>query len=144
MSGFVLDCSVTAAWLLEDEVVSDAEIVLDSLLTLTAHVPTIWHLEIGNVLLKTLRRGRISANAFQLLVKELEALPVVTDGETEIQSFGDTLDIARRYSLTTYDAAYLELAVRLDLPLATLDKALVRTAAEIGVKTIPDQTSGSV
>ncbi len=144
MSAFVLDCSVTAAWLLEDEFVAGAEQVLDSLLTSTAHVPSIWHLEIGNVLLKTLRRGRISTTAFQLLLKELEALPVVTDGETERLSFRDILELARRYSLTTYDASYLELAARLNLPLATLDKALVRAAAEIGVKTIPDQSSGAV
>ena len=144
MSAFVLDCSVTAAWLLEDEFVADAEQVLDSLLTSTAHVPSIWHLEIGNVLLKTLRRGRISTTAFQLLLKELEALPVVTDGETERLSFRDILELARRYSLTTYDASYLELAARLNLPLSTLDKALVRAAAEIGVKTIPEQSSGAV
>jgi len=144
MSAFVLDCSVTAAWLLEDEFVAGAEQVLDSLLTSTAHVPSIWHLEIGNVLLKTLRRGRISTTAFQLLLKELEALPVVTDGETERLSFRDILELARRYSLTTYDASYLELAARLNLPLSTLDKALVRAAAEIGVKTIPEQSSGAV
>ena len=138
MRAFVLDCSVTAAWLLEDEVVPGAETVLDSLLTSTAHVPTIWHLEIGNVLLKTLRRGRISAAAFQTLTRELQALPVVTDGETERFSFRDTLDLARRLSLTTYDAAYLELALRLGLPLATLDTALIRAAKEIGVTTIPD------
>ncbi|SOC83784.1 Predicted nucleic acid-binding protein, contains PIN domain [Ensifer adhaerens] len=138
MRAFVLDCSVTAAWLLDDEVVASAEQVLDSLLTSTAHVPTIWHLEIGNVLLKTLKRGRISFAAFQLLLKELEALPVVTDSETEKLSFREILDLARRYSLTTYDAAYLELAVRLDVPLATLDKALIRAAADVGVKTIPD------
>lgn len=143
MSAFVLDCSVTAAWLLEDEFVADAEQVLDSLLTSTAHVPSIWHLEIGNVLLKTLRRGRISTTAFQLLLKELEALPVVTDGETERLSFRDILELARRYSLTTYDASYLELAFRLNLTLATLDKALIRAAAEIGVKTIPDQSAGA-
>lgn len=144
MSAFDLDCSVTAAWLLEDEFVAGAEQVLDSLLTSTAHVPSIWHLEIGNVLLKTLRRGRISTTAFQLLLKELEALPVVTDGETERLSFRDILELARRYSLTTYDASYLELAARLNLPLSTLDKALVRAAAEIGVKTIPEQSSGAV
>jgi predicted nucleic acid-binding protein len=143
MSAFVLDCSVTAAWLLEDEFVAGAEQVLDSLLTSTAHVPSIWHLEIGNVLLKTLRRGRISTTAFQLLLKELEALPVVTDGETERLSFRDILELARRYSLTTYDASYLELAFRLNLTLATLDKALIRAAAEIGVKTIPDQSAGA-
>ena len=143
MSAFDLDCSVTAAWLLEDEFVAGAEQVLDSLLTSTAHVPSIWHLEIGNVLLKTLRRGRISTTAFQLLLKELEALPVVTDGETERLSFRDILELARRYSLTTYDASYLELAFRLNLTLATLDKALIRAAAEIGVKTIPDQSAGA-
>lgn len=144
MSVFVLDCSVTASWLFRDEANGAADKLIRELETGRAYVPELWHLEIANVLLQGERRGRISRDDISTKLSLLEGLPVEIDGETSSRALKQILSLARRYGLTTYDASYLELAARLNLPLATLDKALVRAAAEIGVKTIPDQSSGAV
>lgn len=138
---FVLDCSVTASWLFKDEANAAADGLVRELETGRAYVPELWHLEVANVLLQGERRGRISRDDISAKLSLLDELPIEIDGETSSRALKQILSLARRYSLTTYDAAYLELAVRLDLPLATLDKALIRAAADVGVKTIPDAAS---
>lgn len=141
MSVFVLDCSVTASWLFKDEANAAGDRLVRELETGRAYVPELWHLEVANVLLQGERRGRISRDDISAKLSLLDELPIEIDGETSSRALKQILSLARRYSLTTYDAAYLELAVRLDLPLATLDKALIRAAADVGVKTIPDAAS---
>ena len=94
----------------------------------TAHVPQLWHLEVSNVLLTGLRRSRYSHEMLKEFLADLAAIEVVVDEQTPKQAWSAVVDLAIRYNLTSYDAAYLELAARLRLPLATLDKALVRAA----------------
>ena len=137
MSGFVLDCSVAAAWLFEDEATREMDALLDQLADGTAWVPLHWRLEVGNVLVQAQRRGRITPAQVATGVDFVDSLPIEVDDETDNRSFREVLALAHSASLTTYDAAYLELALRRGLALATQDKALVRAARRLKVKTLP-------
>ena len=137
MSAFVLDCSIAVAWLFEDEATPETDALLDRLKEDSALVPGLWHLELGNVLAQAERRKRISAARMAAHLERLGRLPIVTDTETERRAFRETLTLARTHGLTTYDAAYLELAMRRGVELATRDKALMRAARGVEVQTLP-------
>jgi predicted nucleic acid-binding protein len=122
----VLDASVTAAWLLPDEFSPVAEACRNALLLDTAIVPAIWPLEVCNLMLMAERRGRINPVGTAVALEYLADFPIVPDFDQPDRD--RTMDLARRYKLTAYDAAYLELALRLDLPLSTLDGPLSRAA----------------
>ncbi len=133
MNRFVLDCSMTMAWCLEDEANDRSEKVLDSLETHVAMAPGHWPLEIANVLTFCERRGRISTEQMADLLRLLAQLAIVIDDETANHAMSDTLAIAREHRLTAYDAAYLELALRKNYPLASLDGPLNDAAASLGI-----------
>ena len=126
---FVLDSSVALAWVLPDEGNPYADALLERLIAEGAVVPPIWPLEIGNVLLVALRRGRIRQEELEAMVERLSRLPIEIDIEAIDHALAGVLLIAAQLGLTTYDAAYLDLAQRRNLPLATLDKR-VRTACD--------------
>ena len=132
----VLDASVAAAWVLEDEQNDLADQVIDSLVTKTATAPHLWALEVGNILLTTEKRGRIDTAKRRRMAQALQDLGVVEQPHSQDAIFGDVLELAARHRLSSYDAAYLELALRLGLPLATLDKPLIAAAAAEGVKVL--------
>ena len=139
MKSFVLDCSVAVAWLLEDERIPVADGLLDRLDGGgQAFVPSLFWLELGNVLAGAERRSRISATGIAKCLGLLTSLPIVTDSHTEERALREILELARREHLTTYDAAYLELAMRRGLPLATLDRPLARAARRAGVDALPE------
>ncbi len=138
MTGFVLDCSITATWIFEDEATSESDKLLTKLVNEGALVPGIWHLELGNSLVQAERRKRITFSQIAARIELIGSLPVNTDHESPIRAFREIFAIAREHNLTTYDAAYLELALRYSLPLATLDKALIGAARRAGVKTLPN------
>lgn len=98
-----------------------------------AWVPALWRLEVANVLEMGVRRGRHDAAFRDASLADLALLPIRTDPETDRQAWSATLRLAERHKLTVYDAAYLELAQRRGLPLATLDAELLRTANAEGV-----------
>ena len=138
MSSFVLDCSVAVAWLLEDERIPEADALLDRLEGGgEAVVPGLWRLELGNVLAGAERRGRIGATGMARCLGLLARLPIVTDRSTEQRALKEILELSRGEYLTTYDAAYLELAMRRGLQLATLDRSLARAARRAGVDVLP-------
>ena len=89
-----------------------------------AVVPTLWQLEIANSLIVAIRRGRIDANFRRAVLADLALLDITTDNRTDVHAWGETLNLADRFQLTLYDAAYLELAQRRALPLATLDSEM--------------------
>jgi len=131
MTAFVLDNSVAMRWLLASNKVSDqryAELVLRSLANAEAVVPNLWHLEAANVLLSAANRKELEISAVERFTVQLENLPITVDTLTSNQVFGHTMSLAKAYRLSSYDAAYLELALRENLPLATLDKHLLRAA----------------
>jgi predicted nucleic acid-binding protein len=124
---FVLDSSVALAWMLPDEGNPYADELLERLIAEGAMVPPIWPLEIGNVLLVSLRRGRIRHEELETMVARLARLPIEVDTAATDHALAGVLLLAAQLGLSTYDAAYLDLAQRRNLPLATLDKRL-RTA----------------
>ncbi len=136
MTVFVLDNSVTMRWLLASERRTDqtyAESVLSSLAITQAQVPDLWYLEVCNVSLGAERRGDVGAGDVEAFLAHLEDLPIRVDPMSSAKAFSRTLGLARSYSLSAYDAAYLELAIRENVALATLDKALRKAAKRAGV-----------
>lgn len=131
---FVLDCSVTMAWCFEDE----GNHFTDNLLTQMAHsnviVPTIWSLEVANVLLLAQRKKRISSIQAASFIDALSVFSITVDGSTTSRAMHTISRIAEKTNLTIYDAAYLELAFRESLPLATLDKNLIHAAKSIEIE----------
>ncbi len=127
---FVLDASVTAVWAFCDEQQPVADSAFRALDHEQAWVPTLWWYEIRNILLVNERRNRITvAESTQFLI-DMDNFPIFVDEEREP---GGLFELARLYSLTVHDAAYLELAMRKRVPLATLDKALRLAAEAAGV-----------
>ena len=138
MSTFVLDCSVAIAWLFQDEASPNTDQLLKELRNdSNALVPNLWRLEFGNALTQAERRGRITAAQLTTTLELVRNLPITTDAETDSRAFREILNLARTTSLTTYDASYLELAMRHGVPLATLDKDLIRAARGVAVRTLP-------
>ncbi|HEV2646850.1 MAG TPA: type II toxin-antitoxin system VapC family toxin [Acidobacteriaceae bacterium] len=129
----VLDASVTIAWLYPAESVTDATTIWRSVAMEGAWVPGLWKLEVANVLQLRRKRGQLKAEFVARSLADLETLPIEIDRETEARAWGETLELAGRHGLTVYDAAYLEIAVRRGLPLATLDGELRRAAGVEGV-----------
>lgn len=134
MKRFVLDCSVTMAWCFENEADPRADAVLDSLSSAAASVPCLWGLEVANVLLVGERRGRLTEADVSAFVSRLQQMPIEQEPVPDFAAIARVLTVARDHELSAYDAAYLELAMRLGLPLATLDAQLQSAAADAGVK----------
>ena len=125
----VLDTSVALAWVMRDERSDAVEKAFDQVIEDGAWVPSLWRLEIANVLEMSVRRGRIDTGFRDATLADLELLPITTDPDTEKYAWQSTLRLAERHRLTVYDAAYLELAMRRGLPLASLDRELRAAAA---------------
>ncbi len=133
LNELVLDGSVTMAWYFQDEMNDYADAVRDVLPQSQAVVPSLWPLEVANTIVMGERRKRSTPAQAAAWLGFLGALPIVVDGETSARAWGDTLSLARAHNLSAYDAAYLELAMRRGLPLATLDDKLRAAAATVGV-----------
>jgi predicted nucleic acid-binding protein len=133
VSDLVLDASLTLQWFLEDETGRQYSLsILASLATKRAAVPVLWFYEVGNGLLMAHRRKRITIDQIEGFLTRLKALPI----DAAQQAPSEILELpalAQRYGLTNYDTAYLVLALRLNLPLATTDADLRRAAAAAGV-----------
>ena len=139
---FVLDGSVTMAWGFEDEADDYAAAILERMPALQAHVPSLWPLEVANALLVGERRRRITPADTTRFLAILGALPITVDEETVAHAWADTMHLARAHNLSAYDAAYLELALRRGLPLATLDGKLKAAATAVGVSLYEGQKRG--
>ena len=134
MKSFVIDNSVVMAWYFEDEASDYTVSVLESLSKYDCIVPSVWPLEVANTLIVGERRGRATEARAARFIALLDALPIHVDPETIKHALSDTLQLAREHTLSSYDAAYLELAMREGVPLATQDKALKKAALNCGVK----------
>src|SRR6185295_18270873 len=119
---FVLDCSVTMTWFFETEASAETDKLLDELSAgETAWVAQHWPLEVANVILGAEQRKKKTSAETARFLGLLDKLNIETDPETRKQVSGATITLARKHRLTSYDAAYLELAIRIGLPLASLD-----------------------
>lgn len=136
MNRFVTDSSVTMAWCFEDEASAYADAILDRLVVEEAVVPALWPLEVANVLLVGERRARLTAADSARFLALLASLPITTDDETPQRALREILSLGREQRLSAYDAAYLELAMRLGIPLATQDDRLREAANHLGVAVI--------
>jgi predicted nucleic acid-binding protein len=130
---FVLDASVVMAWCFEDEVSLYADAVLDSLSNHAAIAPAVWPLEISNVLVVAERRGRINKAGSARFITLITQLPITIELESSQRVFSEIMALAREHALSSYDASYLDLAMRLGLPLATQDTRLRNAAQSAGV-----------
>ena len=129
---FVIDNSIVMAWYFDEE--DDyADAVLKSLEAGEALAPAIWPLEVGNVLLTTERKQRLNQAESVRILELLGALPIRVEQESPDRMFKDIVALAREQGLSTYDASYLDLAMRRALPLATRDTALMEAARRCGV-----------
>ncbi len=132
----VLDASMTIAWLLDGEQTEAAHAVLRRVVADGAVVPSLWRLEVANVLRNAVRRGRCDEAYVDRSLGRLGRLAIMVDSETDDHAWGATRTLAREYGLTLYDAAYLELAVRLGRPLASCDAALIASAQRASVEIV--------
>jgi predicted nucleic acid-binding protein len=131
---FVVDASVSLAWLFEDEVSEQTDDLLDRLRDERALVPSLWTYEIANALTVAQRRSRITEAQARVLVETLQSLPI---DRADSAPAGVLLALASKHRLSAYDAAYLELAERTGLALATLDDRLRAAAEAAGVQLLP-------
>ena len=130
---FVLDCSITMTWCFSEEATTNTLTIRDSLLQTHCYVPSIWALEVNIVLWVAIRNKKISdlqASRFKYLLK---GLPIQIDYRASDLANDVILELAKKYNITCYDAAYLELALREKLALATLDKGLIKAAKAAGI-----------
>lgn len=133
MADFILDISVTISWCFSDEANPYADAVLDSLSEQAALAPAIWPLEVSNGLLVAERRGRIHPQDSKRFLKLLSVLPISIENLTVQRIFSAVIKLAREQKLSSYDAAYLDLALQNNLEIATLDQAVREAAAQKGV-----------
>lgn len=142
-SRFVVDNSVVMAWCFEDEASRYADRVLECMVDAEALVPAIWPLEIGNVILVAERRKRLSQADGARFIALVNNLPIVVDQESPDRMLKEIVALAREFKLSTYDASYLDLAMRLGLPLATQDKSLIKAAKHCQLTLFSPTTKGA-
>lgn len=133
----VLDSSVALTWCFADEATQATDALLDDISANGALVPGLWFLELGNVLLAAERRGRITASDAAARLELISTLPIYVDQNAIARAWSEILHLARAEKLTTYDATYLDLALRRRLPLATKDRALAEAAKRLDVAVLP-------
>lgn len=129
----ILDSSITLAWVYSDETTEAIRHVLKLVSENGAWVPGLWRLEVANILEMGVRRGRSDGAFRDAALADLALLPISVDPETDRHAWAATAQLASRNGLTVYDAAYLELAQRRRLPLATLDRELRAAAGAEGI-----------
>ena len=134
---FVLDNSVTMRWFFGDGKPQElvyARKVLEAMKKDCALVPVTWGLEVANVISRAEAKNFVTEARSGAFLEMLEGIDIEVDGATFAHALSDTLQLARRYKLSAYDASYLELALRQGMPLATLDEDLLKAAKKAGVK----------
>ena len=130
----VLDSSAALAWIYDDETTDPIRLVFNVVAEHGAFVPSLWRLEIANSLTGAVRRGRIDREFRRAALADLGDLDIIVDAQRDSRAWNATLEFGDRFRLSVYDAAYVELAQRRELPLATLDRDMQRAAAELGLR----------
>ena len=133
MPALVIDSSVALAWCFPDERSETLVTIEQQVASSGAVVPGHWHLEIANIVMMAVRRGRVTEQQRGGYLQALSGLPIAIGAETSARAWQDTLWLADAHRLTVYDAAYLELAIRRGFPLATLDSDLGKAAEGEGL-----------
>jgi predicted nucleic acid-binding protein len=136
---FVLDASVAMSWLLGDGVATTRAYAMGVLEAMKSEdnraiVPVVWNLEVANVIAKAEQKGLLVEAQSEAFLEMLSGLDIDVDSDTVATALSDTLQIARRYRLSAYNASYMELSLRAGMPLATLDQDLNKAARRAGIK----------
>lgn len=137
----VLDAALTIAWAFEDEANAYADLVLETLREGQAYTPSIWPLEVGHAPLLAERQGRLAQAAVAQFWEILEQLPILVEAERSERLLAEYLALARAQGLSICKAAYLHLAMRRGLPLATADETLRQAASQVGVSLFGQRAS---
>jgi predicted nucleic acid-binding protein len=135
-ASLIIDCSITMTWCFADAATRATSEIQDRLVTESALVPAHWFLEVANVLAMSEKRRRLTPAKSDEFIRLLLLLDLEVDDESPGRAFDHVVPLCRAHGLTSYDAAYLELAVRRQLPLASLDDDLCAAAAKLGVKAL--------
>jgi len=136
-NSFVVDNSVVMSWCFKDQANAYADSILEKLTGATVYVPCVWPLEVVNVLLAAERRKYISEADSARFISLLSQLPILVQHEGPEKSMKDLLASARAHGLSSYDASYLDLAMKKGIPLATLDQKLQRAAEAVKLQILP-------
>ena len=134
MKDFVVDNSVVLSWVFEDEHSKVSQSILNELFKNQAYVPSLWPFELANALYVAEKRGRIKEADSMTFIKNLKDLPICIENNNFDNITKDILALSRKHSITVYDASYVELALRKNLPLITFNKELIVAAKKIGLK----------
>jgi predicted nucleic acid-binding protein len=135
---FVVDNSVVMSWCFKDQANAYADSILERLIDSTAYVPSVWPLEVVNVLLAAERKKWISQADSVRFISLLSELPIYVESESPEKVMKELLGLGRAHDLSIYDASYLDLAMRKGLPLATLDQKLIKAAVHTSVLILAD------
>ena len=133
MTDFVLDTSVTMAWCFPDEETPETRGLFVRMSANEAIVPAIWPLEVASVLLIGERRQRLTQAQTAQFLQLLRTFAITVDALSPMTTINSVMTLSREHGLSSYDASYLELAIRHGLPLATLDQKLRASAQAVGV-----------
>ena len=133
---FVLDASMTMAWVFPDEASETTDRLLESLLERQAYAPGLWPIEVASAFLAATRRGRLEESQWPGIRHSLDALPIAVAPVASARVWSDVLELAHERGISVYDAMYLELALRMRLPLATLDGRLAAEAQAVDVQVL--------
>jgi predicted nucleic acid-binding protein len=134
----VVDASMAIAWLFHGERTDTPQTMLRRVVVEGALVPSLWRLEVANVLRNAVRRKRCDSGYATKCLQRLGRLSIVVDQETDTHAWGRTRQLSTEYDLTAYDAAYLELALRRHSPLASCDSALIEAGRKAGLEVLGD------
>jgi len=137
VTAVVVDTSIAVTWCFEDEATAGTDALFERIRDQGAIVPALWHLELANVLLQAERRGRIGTGEVAVRLDLISQLPIATDPGSTPRAWREILSLARVEGLTTYDATYLELALRQGATLLTKDRELAEAALRRGVAVLP-------
>lgn len=135
-AAFVLDCSVAVSWVISRQATPETDALWKTASRDGICVPSLWHVELANSLLVAERRKSVTEAEISHFFAVLDAIEIQTDDEIHLRAHRDVFALAREYKLTAYDATYLELAMRMELPLATRDADLRRAAKKAGVSLV--------
>jgi len=130
---FIIDCSMTMAWFFPDEATSATQQIQDRLIHEAVIVPSLWYLEVTNVLAMAEKRKRTTATDSTQFLQQLQKFDIQRDDSWQMRAFDHLLPLCRKHGLTSYDASYLDLALRCQLPLASLDIDLRKAAKTLGI-----------
>lgn len=133
MEDFVIDNSVVMSWCFKDETSKYTDAILERLGRATAYVPAIWPLEVCNVLLVAERRKRLHQKDSAHFISLLLELPIIVEQESPERMLSEIISLAREFKMSSYDASYLDLAMRKGLSIATNDKNMISAARKCGV-----------